>query len=147
MNKRKYLAADVGSKTIGLAISSGFIANPLETIRFEQYDFENGVEQLTKLCVQHKITDIVIGYPVSMNNKPNQTTEMVDYVIKLLNAHIEINNKINIHTLDERLTTNLANQYMLTANLTRKKRKTKKDTLAAQIILNSFLKKQGITVK
>jgi len=54
---------------------------------------------------------------------------------------IENNFKLNVILIDERNTTNHANRIMLEANLSRKKRKSKKDMIAAQLILDEYLRK------
>ena len=135
-----YLGLDIGDKTIGIAISQGFIANPLTTLRFAQYDFLSPVLTIAQLCTDKHVTDIVVGYPISLSGQANQRTKVIDDIISLMQNHCS--KDVRFHKFNEQLTTKLAHQYMLSANLSRQKRKSKKDTLAAQIILNDFLKSQ-----
>ena len=115
----KYLGLDVGTKTLGLSISlSGIIASPLETLRFEEYNYQ--------------ITDVVIGFPKHMNNDLSKTSEIsMIYKNKL--------NHIKTHLWDERLSTKTAYQIMNRNKLSVKKKKKQKDTISAVIILQNFL--------
>ncbi len=131
-----YLGLDLGTKTLGLAISKGQIATPLKTIT---YDNKNTLlEQLDKIIQEYKIEVIVLGLPKNMNNTLGpRALETLEFKEKLEN----LNYKVILQ--DERLSTVLAHNYMIEADLSRKKRKGKVDTLAATIILQTFLDKKG----
>ncbi|AHI53559.1 Holliday junction resolvase-like protein [Spiroplasma sabaudiense Ar-1343] len=135
----KYIGLDLGSKTIGVAISSGIIANPLGTIRFEEYDFETAANMLHKYLEENQISIIVIGYPINMNNSIGHRAEMVDYFIEVLTTIFPKWNSTNVVRVDERLTTRMAKAIMIKADLSRKKQKENKDGLAAQLILETYL--------
>ncbi len=139
----KYIAIDLGTKTMGIATSeNGFIASPRETFYFPENNFNVAIEYLSNLINNEKFGILVVGYPKNMDNslKNNKVKMVKKFIYKLKN---KINNEVQVELQDERLTTKMANDIMLEANLSRKKRKQKKDTLAAQIILTIYLDKKG----
>lgn len=135
-----YLGIDLGTKTLGLATSHGVIATSYGVYQFSDHDFLNAAQYLATLIANEKITDIVIGYPKNMNNTIGPRAIMMDEFIALLKPMLSV--IIEIHLIDERLTTRQAHQIMLEANLSRQKRKSKKDSLAAQLILETFLQQK-----
>ena len=65
----KYLGLDLGSKTLGIAISDelGFLARALETYRFPEDAYEEAAEYICTLCQREKITKVILGLPKHMN--------------------------------------------------------------------------------
>lgn len=139
MNKY-YLGVDVGSKTLGLATSRGLIATCYGVYYFPKNYFLQAAQYLSNLIITKNFSDIIIGYPKNMNNTIGYSALMVNYFVNLLKSLL--NENIKIYLIDERLTTRLANQIMINANLSRKKRKQKKDSLAAQLILETYLQQK-----
>lgn len=134
---KRYLGLDLGTKTLGVAISdiTNTIANTLCVIRFDSKDYDATKDQLEKIIDEYKITDIVLGMPKNMNNSIGfRGEETIEYKKKLENWF-----DLNIIMQDERLTTVQAESYMIEANISRKKRKEKIDSLAANIILQTYL--------
>ncbi|WP_434335949.1 Holliday junction resolvase RuvX [Mycoplasma capricolum subsp. capricolum] len=138
------IAFDIGSKTIGLAYSSGVIASSLDTIRFEEYNFDQGLKQLEPYLKKYNPSIIVVGYPKNMNNTIGERAEMVDYVIEMFLAMYKSFNKDQIIKVDERRTTKIAKNILIQANLTREKQKKYKDSLAAQLILELYLESRKL---
>ncbi|WP_434324454.1 Holliday junction resolvase RuvX [Mycoplasma capricolum] len=138
------IAFDIGSKTIGLAYSSGVIASSLDTIRFEEYNFDQGLKQLEPYLKKYNPSIIVIGYPKNMNNTIGERAEMVDYVIEMFLNMYKSFNKDQIIKVDERRTTKIAKNILIQANLTREKQKKYKDSLAAQLILELYLESRKL---
>ena len=133
----KYLGLDLGTRTLGIAVSdlTHTIASTLKTIRYEENDYKYLLDELKKIIEQEKIEKIVLGLPKNMNNTIGESAE------RCLNFKKQIEENLNIEVLmqDERLTTVEATNYMLEANVSRKKRKKKVDSLAANIILQTYL--------
>ena len=133
----RYLGLDLGTKTLGLAVSdlTNTIATSIGIIRFEKEKYDDTYEPLKNIIDDYNITHIVLGLPKNMNNsigfRGNTTLEYK----KLLEYWFNI----KVVMQDERLTTVEATNYMLEANLSRKKRKKSIDSLAASIILQSYL--------
>lgn len=131
----RILGLDYGSKTLGIAISdlTNTIATSLYTFRYENIDeVINKIKQLVK---EYNIGKIVLGYPKNMNNTIGESASRVDELKNILE------NKFNIEVVlqDERLTSVTANRVLIDANISRKKRKTVVDKLAATIILQNYL--------
>lgn len=133
----KYLGLDLGTRTLGISISdlTHTIATTYKTIRYEEEDYDFLIGELSKIIDDEKIEKIVLGLPKNMNNTLGESA------IRCLDFKKLIEDKLNISVVmqDERLTTVEATNYMLEANVSRKKRKKKIDSLAANIILQSFL--------
>ena len=133
----RFLGLDLGTKTLGVAVSdlTNTIATTIGIIRFEDGEYEKTYEPLKKIIDEYKITDIVLGLPKNMNNSIGFRGEATLEYKRMLESWFSC----NIITQDERLTTVQATNYMLEANLSRKKRKKKIDALAANIILQTYL--------
>lgn len=136
----RYLGLDLGSKTLGIAISdkTNTIASVLETIVFKNEDYSVLINSLEKIIVDNEITDIVLGLPKNMDNTIGKRAEITLEFKKM----IEDNLKIEVHLIDERLTSVISNNVLIEADISRKKRKTVVDGMAAVIILQSFLDKE-----
>ncbi len=133
----KYLGLDLGTRTLGLSISdlTHTIATTYKTIRYEENDYDYLLKELKKIIEQEKIEKLVLGLPKNMNNTIGESAERCMNFKKFL----EENLNIVVEMQDERLTTKEATNYMIEANMSRKKRKQKIDSLAANIILQTYL--------
>lgn len=135
----KYLGLDLGTRTLGISKSdiTGTIASTYKTIRFNDSVYNELIPELKKIIEQEKIEKIVLGLPKNMNNtigdRANTTIEFKNLIEKELNIEVILQ--------DERLSTVEATNYMLEADISRKKRKKKIDSLAANIILQTYLDK------
>ena len=133
----KYLGLDLGTRTLGIAISDSthLVATPVTIIRFNDSDYDSTIEPLKKLIDENDIGKLILGLPKNMNNtigeRATQTLEYKDMLEKQFN--------IPVIMQDERLSTVSAHNYMLEADMSRKKRKEKVDGLAASIILQTYL--------
>ena len=132
----RYLGLDLGTKTLGLAISNGMIATSLKTIHFN--DLKEAIDKLENVIIEEKIDLLVLGLPKNMNNTIGPRAEATIEFKEMLE-------KLNYQVVlqDERLSTVSAHNYMIEADLSRKKRKEKVDSLAATIILQAYLDKKG----
>ncbi|WP_245565528.1 Holliday junction resolvase RuvX [Spiroplasma mirum] len=135
------MALDVGSKTIGLASSHGVIATGRGVITFPEGNFLQAVREVVNLITTENFSHLIVGYPKNMNNTIGPRVEMVEEFITILKTKLG-DLVIPIILVDERLTTRQSHQIMLEANLSRAKRKQKKDSLAAQLILETYLSNQ-----
>ena len=135
----RYLGLDLGSKTLGIAISdtTGMIATRLETLYFEDENYDSLLEPLKKIIIEQEIKKIVLGYPKNMDNTLG-TRAMITLEFK---NKIERILGIEVIMEDERLTSVISNQVLIAADMSRKKRKKKVDGIAAVLILQSFLDK------
>ncbi len=133
----KYLGLDLGTRTLGISISdlTHTIASTYGTIRYEEGNYDYLISELSRIVEEEKIERIVLGLPKNMNNTLGESA------IRCIDFGKMIEERLNVLVVmqDERLTTVEATNYMLEANVSRKKRKKKIDSLAANIILQSFL--------
>jgi len=134
---KRFLGLDLGTKTLGVAVSdtTNTIATTIGIIRFESEEYDKTYEPLKKIIEEYSITDIVLGLPKNMNNSIGFRGEATMEYKRMLEDWFSC----NVIMQDERLTTVEATNYMLEANLSRKKRKKKIDALAANIILQTYL--------
>ena len=133
----RYIGLDLGTKTLGIAISdkTGLIASFYKTIEFKDEDYNSLIEPLKEIINNEKIESIVLGLPKNMNNSIGFAGE------RSLNFKniLEDNFDIPVNLEDERLSSVEANNIMISSDVSRKKRKKKVDALAATIILQRFL--------
>ena len=137
----KYLGLDLGSKTLGIAISDelGFLARALETYRFESDDYDSAVDYTILVCQKNNIKTVVLGLPKHMNGDEGIRSQ-ISYDFK---AKIEAKSDIKVVLEDERLSTIMVDRAMISGNMRREKRKEKKDEMAAVVILQKYLDRKG----
>lgn len=136
----RYLGLDLGSRTLGVSISdaTGFIASSLTTIRHNE-EYDKLLDEVVNLVNENKIDAIVLGFPKNMNNTIGPKGELSIEFKEKLESRLDI----PIYLQDERLTTKSATDTLIQGNVRRKDRKKVVDSLAATIILQSFLDKEG----
>jgi putative Holliday junction resolvase len=135
------LGLDLGTKTLGLALSdkSNLIASPYKVLRWDGEDYEMLFKELDLIIKENFITDLVLGLPKNMNNTLGFAAERS---LKFKEA-LENRYKMEVNLIDERLSTVEATNYLLEADISRKKRKKVVDGIAASIILDTYLKMKG----
>lgn len=135
------LGLDLGTKTLGLAMSdkTNFIASPYRVLRWDGENYELLFKELDTIIKDNSITDLVLGLPKNMNNTLGFAAERS---LKFKEA-LESRYNMDVHLIDERLSTMEATNYLLTADVSRKKRKQVVDGVAASIILDTYLKMKG----
>ena len=136
----RYLGIDLGSKTVGLAMSdpTGTIASTFKTIFFKNEDYRNTIDEIKQIVNDYDIKKIVIGLPKNMNNTLGERAIITTEYKKLLEENINV----PVIMMDERLTSVISNQVLIEADMSRKKRKKKVDSVAAQVILQDYLNKE-----
>lgn len=123
----KFLGVDFGLRKIGLAISEGEIATPLKVIHIKSK--QEGISQLLEIIKEEEIEEVVMGIPES---------GIRDVILKLSSA---IKQKVPIHFWEETLSTQNANNKMLSLGMKRKTREEKEDAYSAALILQEYLDK------
>ena len=129
------MGIDYGSKYIGLAVSdrSNTIAHSKEVIT--RTDLKKDLETIKDYLKDYEIDEIVVGMPTSLNGTKGPRAQKTQQFINFLNNHLEI----KVSTWDERFTTLIADQSMIDADISRKKRKKMVDKIAAALILQNYL--------
>ena len=136
----RYLGLDLGSRTLGVAVSdkTGLIASNYTVIRHNE-EYDKLIEDVKKLVDELEIDTVVLGFPKNMNNTIGPKGELsLEFQKKLLK---ELD--IPVVLQDERLTTKSAHDILIEGNMSRKNRKKVVDSMAASIILQSYLDKGG----
>ena len=132
----RYLGLDLGSRTLGVAVSdkTGIIASSLKVIRHDE-EYDRLIEDVKNLVLELEIDAIVLGFPKNMNNTIGPKGELsLEFKEKL-----EKNIDIPVYLQDERLSTKSALDTLIQGDVSRKNRKKVVDSLAATIILQTYL--------
>ena len=132
----RILGLDLGSRTLGVSVSDalGMIARPVETIRFEQDDYDSALTQIKKYIDEFQVKKAVLGLPKHMNGDVGIRGEIsIMFKEKLETLGVEV------ILWDERLTTVAAERILISADVSRKKRKKVIDQMAAVQILQGYL--------
>lgn len=136
----RMLGLDLGSRTCGVAVSDmlGFLASPVETIHFQDDHYDECLDKLQKHLTEYKIQKVVLGFPKHMNGDVGERCEIsLKFKERLENLGLEV------VLWDERLTTVAAQKLLISADVSRKKRKKVIDQLAAVQILQNYLDSQN----
>jgi putative Holliday junction resolvase len=131
----RILGIDFGLRRVGLAISdeTGTVATPLGHI--DGGSDETVSRALAQVASERGASRIVVGVPLRMDGHASQQTERTLAFITTLGRVTTL----PVERWDERLTTTQAERALLEGNVRRKERKQKIDSMAAQIILQSYL--------
>lgn len=131
----RILALDVGSKTIGRAVSDplGITAQGLETIR--RKNKRTDFEELQRTIAEYGVVQIVVGYPLHMSGAEGRQSQKMQEFAEELRRRFGL----PVHLWDERLTSAEANRLLREAELSIRRRSQVVDRLAAVLILQSFM--------
>lgn len=139
----RLLGLDVGSKTIGLAVSNSAhtIATSITTI--QRTKFAQDMEKLSANISEREVSGLVLGLPVSMDGSEGVACQSVRQFAKNVDEKFEI----GIAFWDERLSTKAIERFLVNeANLSRKRRSEVVDKMAAAYILQGALDWLAINV-
>lgn len=131
----KYLGLDLGTKTLGVSISdkTGIIASFYDSFRYSNED--ELVSVIKDIVEKEKIDILVLGLPINMDGSLGfRAQDTISFKEKL---EKEIDKKIVLQ--DERLSTRVATDVLIEADMSRKKRKGVIDGVSAVVILQSYL--------
>ena len=131
----RYLGLDLGTKTLGIAISdrTGVIASFYDSIRYTSE--EELITRINEIIEKEKVDIIVLGLPINMDgSKGFRAQETVEFKEKL-----EKKTDKKIIFQDERLSTKVATDTLIKADISRSKRKGIIDGVSAVVILQGYL--------
>ncbi|PFM65638.1 Holliday junction resolvase RuvX [Bacillus cereus] len=133
----RILGLDVGTKTVGVAISDemGWTAQGLETIKINEERGHFGFDRISELVKQYEVDKIVVGLPKNMNGTIGPRGEACQQFAENLRELLQL----DVVMWDERLSTMAAERLLISADVSRKKRKQVIDKMAAVVILQGFL--------
>lgn len=133
----KYLGLDLGTKTLGLALSDklGIISSPYKTLFY--IDYNDLILELKNIIQCEQVDALVLGMPKNMNNSIGKRAEETLNFSNLLQNEISL----PLYLVDERLSTVEAENLLISGDVRRKNRKKVIDSIAASIILETFLER------
>ncbi|MGR5969433.1 Holliday junction resolvase RuvX [Bacillus paranthracis] len=134
----RILGLDVGTKTVGVAISDemGWTAQGLETIKINEERGHFGFDRISELVKQYDVDKIVVGLPKNMNGTIGPRGEACQQFAENLRELLQL----DVVMWDERLSTMAAERLLISADVSRKKRKQVIDKMAAVVILQGFFR-------
>lgn len=136
----RILAIDYGTKRVGLAVTDPLkiIASALDTIHSKDV-----LNYLKEYVEKEEVEAFVVGMPVNLDGEDTNNTPHVKGFVKTLKKTFP---EIPLHLHDERFTSSMALQAMITSGYSKKDRREKGniDKISAVIILQSFMEKEGI---
>jgi putative holliday junction resolvase len=133
----RILGLDLGSKTLGVAVSDelGWTAQGIETIKINEESRDYQLGRLAEIIEQHNVEKIVLGMPKNMNGTLGPRAEASQKFADILTKKFSL----PVVLWDERLTTMAAERMLISADVSRKKRKLVIDKMAAVMILQGYL--------
>ena len=130
-----YLGLDLGTKTLGISKSKGVIATNYKTLRHDNnYDYL--IQELKNIINEEKVDKIILGYPKNMNGTEGERCEIVKQFAEDIQKAIPATEVI---FQDERLSTVAAEKSLISADVSRRKRRKVIDKMAAVFILQGWL--------
>lgn len=136
----RIMALDYGTVRIGIALSdlTQIIANGHEN--YQRTSLKNDLNHLKQIINENKVGKIVVGLPLNMDGSESSQTLKTKEFIEILRNEIP---NIPIEVLDERLTSMVAEKLLISADISRAKRKQVIDKMSATIILQDYLDRQN----
>ncbi|MGO9776520.1 MAG: Holliday junction resolvase RuvX [Terracidiphilus sp.] len=140
----RYLGLDIGNRRIGVAVSDelGLTAQPVLTLERRRNRRED-LRSLARLCRRFRVAGIVVGNPVHLSGDVSQQATRTQAFAAELGAMTGL----PIHLWDERLTSREAHQILYEAGHARQEHRSVVDQVAATLILQSFIERQGLGTK
>ena len=132
----RYLGLDLGTRTLGLAISDelGMIATSYKILHHHE-DYDSLIPQIMEEIKEKNVKELVLGFPKNMNNTEGERCE------KTLEFQGMLEKRCGLPVVlwDERLTTVAADRSLEEGGVPRKERKAHLDRIAAVLILQGYL--------
>ena len=132
------LGLDLGTTTLGIAYSDalGFV-HGIETFRFDRNQYIVARKHVLELLDKMMINEVAIGLPL---HKSGDMSDMANIVMRFREGLLKEKPGLIINTVDERLTSVMANNSISELGFNHKKRKESVDRIAACIILDTYVR-------
>ena len=132
------LGLDLGTTTLGIAYSDAFgFVHGIETFRFDRNQYIVARKHVLEVLDKMMINEIAIGLPLHLSG---EMSEMANNVIRFRDDLLKERPSLIINTVDERLTSVMANNSISEQGYNHKKRKESVDRIAACIILDTYVR-------
>ena len=134
----KVIGLDLGTKTLGIAKSDalGFI-HGVETFRFPFKQYIVARQHVLDVVKEIGTKEIALGYPLHLSG---EQSEMSETVLRFKEDLLKMDPELDIHLVDERLSSVTANQSISERGMNHQQRKDNVDKIAACIILDSYIR-------
>jgi len=131
----RILALDYGTKRVGIALSDElrWTAQPLET--FERRTLDRDIAHIVSLVATHEVGCVLLGFPLQLDGREGPAIQ----AMREFSTRLEQGLPVPLVLWDERMTTKAAEDLLIAADVSRKKRKGIVDRVAAAILLQSYL--------
>lgn len=135
MQQQRKMGVDYGDKRIGIAFTDplNIICSPFEV--YKNVGEEDALGHLTKLIKEYNVDEVAMGLPLNMDGTEGERA----IKHRLFGEKLAQISGVQVHFIDERLTSAEAEDYLIQSGVRREKRKEIIDKIAAQIILQSFM--------
>lgn len=133
----RYVAFDIGDKRIGVAISDPFNTYALPSFTYHRKNFKEDIAALIKVVAEKGATCVVCGLPVNFDGSEAVQTQKTERFIAALKEALSV----PVVCEDERFTTIMAHETLISEGMNRQKRKSYVDALAAANILDGYLQR------
>ena len=133
----RYVAFDIGDKRIGVAISDPFNTYALPSHAYFRKNFKEDVAAIATIAQEKGATAIICGLPVNFDGSEALQTQKTQRFITALREAVNV----PVICEDERFTTMMAHDVLISEGMSREKRKNYVDALAAANILDGYLNK------
>lgn len=132
------LGLDLGTTTLGIAYSDAFgFVHGIETFRFDRNQYIVARKHVLELLDKMMINEVAIGLPLHLSG---EMSEMANIVMRFRDDLLKERPSLIINTVDERLTSVMANNSISEQGYNHKKRKESVDRIAACIILDTYVR-------
>ena len=128
------LGVDLGSRRIGVALSSGSVASPFDTVE-RSGDVALDHRRLLALAAEGEVDVIVVGLPLSLDGSVGPAAQGVEAELLILRAATDL----PVETYDERLTTVTAHRLLQEGGVKGRDRRKVVDKVAASVLLQAWL--------
>jgi putative holliday junction resolvase len=135
VSRRRVLAIDPGKARLGLAVSDPDRKIPSPLVNYTRKDPQQDAQVLRQIIEEEEIGLIVIGLPVHLDGREGEQAQKARAFGKWLHEQTGM----ACVYFDERFSTHEAEAVLRSAGLTQKKRKARRDQVAAQVLLHAFL--------
>src|SRR5574344_674572 len=134
------LAMDLGTKTLGLAITdkTNTLSSPLKTLHYDDNNYDQLFQEIKAIIANYQIDNFVLGLPKNMDNSLGFASNRSLEFKKIFDEYFHT----SVILIDERLSTVEAENILITNDMRRNKRKKVIDSVAAMIILDTYLRKE-----
>lgn len=134
----KVIGLDLGTKTLGIAKSDvlGFV-HGIETFRFPFKQYIVARKHVLDVVKEVGTKEIALGYPLHLSG---EQSEMSETVLRFKEDLLEMDPTLDIHLVDERLSSVTANNSISERGMNHDQRKQNVDKIAACVILDTYIR-------